>query len=240
MPAPSVQSLKERCRGISAGIFAAPCGALADSTRRLADWGGQLIHFDVMDGVFVPQITAGPDFVKALGDGMVRDVHLMVECPDRHVAAFAEAGADIISVHVEAPGAARALAAIRAASAELGRPILAGLAIMPDTPLADLVPLLNPAPDLMLVLALDPRRKAPPCVGEAAARARAIREMAAPARPLVAIDGGITEQSIAEAMCASPDFAVSGSAIFRAAAPEAAFRRLAGALRRTAPDGVPA
>ena len=238
MPAPSVHTLKQRCRGVSAGIYAASLGALADSTRALADWGGQLVHFDVMDGVFVPQLTAGPDFVAALDTGLVRDVHLMVERPETHIARFAKAGADSITVHVESLGAAKALEDIRAASAESGRPILAGLAIMPGTPLETLAPLLELAPDLILVLALDPRDTAPPCVADAAERVRAIRKMAAPVQPLLAIDGGITEKTIAEAAKARPDIIVSGSAIFRAPDPAAAFARLQEVALSPAIDGV--
>ena len=240
MPAPSAHDLKQRCRGISAGIYAAPLGALADSTRKLADWGGQLVHFDVMDGVFVPQMTAGPDFVAALDTALVRDVHLMVARPEEQVLPFAKAGADIITIHAEAPGAAEALAAIRKAAAELDRPILAGLALMPGTPIESIVPLLDPVPDVILILALDPREKAPPRVADAAVRAQAIKQMVAPARPLIAIDGGITEKSIAEAAAAAPDIIVSGSAIFRASDPAATFRRLSDAMRNPATDGVPA
>ena len=240
MPAPSVHDLKQRCRGISAGIYAAPLGALADSTRKLADWGGRLIHFDVMDGFFVPQMTAGPDFVAALDTNLARDVHLMVARPEAHVLPFAKAGADIITVHAEAPGAAEALAAIPQAAAELDRPILAGLALMPGTPIESVMPLLDPVPDLILVLALDPREKAPPRITDAAMRAQAIKEMVATARPLVAIDGGITEATIAEAAAAEPDIIVSGSAIFRASDPAATFRRLSDAMRHPAIDGAPA
>lgn len=240
MPAPSSEQLKQRCRGISAGIYAAPLGALADSTRQVADWGGQLLHFDVMDGVFVPQLTAGPDFVKALDTNLVRDVHLMVAHPERHVEAFARAGADIITIHAEAPGAGAALAAVRDASETLGRPILCGLAVMPETPLAELAPLIAFGPDLVLVLALDPRNDLPPRVADAADRVRSLRQMTAPVQPLLAIDGGINEASIAEAAVAAPDIIVSGSAIFRAADPAGAFRRLSDAVRLTLSDGVPA
>ena len=206
----------------------------------LANWGGQLLHFDVMDGVFVPQLTAGADFVAALETDLVRDVHLMVERPETHVARFAKAGADIITVHAESIGAANALEDIRAASAELGRPILAGLAVMPGTPLEALAPLLALAPDLILILALDPRDTAPPCVVDAVERVRVIRKMTAPAQPLLAIDGGITEKTIAVAATARPDIIVSGSAIFRAPDPAAAFARLQDAALSPAIDGVPA
>lgn len=226
MSARSVTALKERCHGMSAGIYAAPLGHLADAARAVSAWGGTLLHFDVMDGIFVPQITAGPAFVEALGIDLVRDVHLMVANPDEHVAAFARAGADIITVHAEAPAAAKAIAAVRAISSQTGRPILAGLAVMPGTPLAELAVLLDLAPDLVLVLALDPRAKAPADFGAATARLRIMREMTAVSRPLMAIDGGVTEETIALAAEAAPEIIVSGSAIFRAADPGTTFRRL--------------
>lgn len=230
------QALRQRCHGLSVGIFAAPLGTLADAVGALAGWGGRMVHFDVMDGVFVPEITAGPGFVAALGTNLVRDVHLMVARPSEQVAAFARAGADIITVHAEAPDAKAALVAVRRASAELGRPILAGLAILPTTPLRDLSSLLVPVPDLILVLALDPRDGKPANLGEAAARARIVRGMAASAHPLIALDGGVTEKSVAEIAVAAPDIIVTGSAVFRAPDPETAFRRLARSVAAPAPQ----
>lgn len=226
MTSVSRDSLRQKSRGISAGLYAAPLDDLSEAVRRLAEWGGTIAHFDVMDGVFVPQITAGPAFVKALAADMVRDVHLMVADPAAQVDAFAEAGADIITVHAEAPTARAALAGIRAASARLDRPILTGLAVMPATPLEDLAPLLDPMPDLVLVLALDPRDGTPADLDHARDRLRALAEMVAPASPLLAIDGGVTEATIALAAEAGPDMIVSGSAIFRASDPDAAFRNL--------------
>lgn len=223
----SRESLRQKSRGISVGLYAAPLGALSDAVRLVAAWGGTIAHFDVMDGVFVPQLTAGPAFVSVLGQGMVRDVHLMVADPAEQVDAFADAGADIITVHAEAPTAKAALSRVRAASVRLARPILAGLAVMPGTPLESLSPLLDPMPDMILVLALDPRDGAPADLGLASERLAALAEMVAPARPLMAIDGGVTEATIAEAAAAGPDIVVSGSAIFRAAEPAAAFAKLA-------------
>lgn len=227
MNAVSRDILRQTCRGVSAGLYAAPLGALSDAVRLLADWGGKIAHFDVMDGVFVPQFSAGPAFVSVLGRGMVRDVHLMVSDPAAQVDAFADAGADIITVHAEAPTAKAALARVRAAELRLDRPILAGLAMMPCTPLESLSPLLGPMPDVILVLAIDPRDGAPADLVLASARLAALAKMVAPARPLFAIDGGITEATIAEAVSAGPDIVVSGSAIFRAANPAAAFATLA-------------
>ncbi len=119
--------------GLSLGVFAADLGRLREAARQAAAWGAAALHFDVMDGVFTPAITGGPGFVAALDVGSPRDVHLMVDAPSRKIAAFAEAGADIISVHAEAPDALEAMGRVREASVRLGRPILAGLGLMPDT-----------------------------------------------------------------------------------------------------------
>ncbi|PIE07238.1 MAG: ribulose phosphate epimerase [Rhodobacterales bacterium] len=230
------QALRRRARGISAGLFAAPLDRLGETVAAMAAWPAGIVHFDIMDGVFVPQITGGPGFVAALGGGMLRDVHLMVADPAAHVDSFADAGADLITVHAEAPGAGAALAAVRAASDRLARPILAGLAVMPATPVGSLAPLLDPLPDCITLLALDPRDGAAPDLDSAGERLEALRKMLAPARPLFAIDGGVTAATIESAVRSGPDMVVSGSAIFRAEDPGAAF----GALARVWADRAPA
>lgn len=220
------EKLRQDARGLSVGVYAAPLGALSHAVGEIGSWGGRIAHFDVMDGVFVPQFTAGPGFVAGLAKDMVRDVHLMVADPASLVGAFADAGADIITVHAEAPEAQKALENVRAASQRIGRSILAGLAVMPGTPLESLAPLLDPMPDLFLVLALDPRDGTPADLDRASDRLRSLAAMVAPARPLMAIDGGVTESTILKAAQAGPDMIVSGSAIFRADDPGMAFRAL--------------
>ena len=236
----AVHSLRRRCRGVSAGIFAADVGKLRQAAIAVASWGGTLLHFDVMDGVFVPAITGGPSFVKALAAGMARDVHLMVDRPSRHVSAFANAGADIITVHAEADDAADALKLVRSASDRLQRPILAGLALMPGTSIDSAAPLLALKPDLILVLSLDPRSGAAPEIAGACAKLDALAERTAAWAPWLAFDGGVTAASIDAVSRSRPDIVVSGSAIFAAPDPAQAFRDLtaawdgAGAAGRTA------
>ena len=231
--------LKSRASGIGVGIFAAPAGAIAEAVGQLAS--AQVLHFDVMDGVWVPQVTGGPAFVAAFAGRYLCDVHLMVADPAAQVAAFAEAGADILTIHAEAEGAAEALARVRAASARLGRPILAGLAILPGTDPETLADLLDLRPDLILVVALDPRDGTPADVGAAARRLADLRARTAEFAPVMALDGGITEATIPTAALAGPDLVVSGSAIFKAADPAATLARLeaarrAGALAREGGD----
>lgn len=218
-------ALRARARGIGVGVFAAPPAAMGAALDRLE--AAEVLHFDLMDGVFVPQFTAGPAFVAACRGRGFLDVHLMVADPLAQIAACAEAGADLISVHAEAPNAAQALARIRSESARLGRPILAGLAVMPGTALAALSGLLALRPDVILVLALDPRDGAPADVPAAAARLAKLRALCADFAPVLAIDGGITAETIAEACLTGADLVVSGSAIFKAADPAAMLARLA-------------
>jgi ribulose-phosphate 3-epimerase len=222
--------LRARLSGLSLGVFAADHGRLHAAAERAAAWGAAGLHFDVMDGVFVPAITGGPAFVAALNVGLPRDVHLMVEMPSRQVAAFAGAGADVITVHAEAPDAAEAIAAIRTVSQKQGRPIFAGLALMPDTEIDAASDLLDQGPDLILVLAVDPRRRAPPAIEPTLAKLAAIRARRFRVPPLFAFDGGVTLTTINAVAASAPDLVVSGSAVFAAPDPVAAFSRLASAL----------
>ncbi|MFT7594299.1 MAG: ribulose-phosphate 3-epimerase [Paracoccaceae bacterium] len=223
-------ALKARTHGISLGVFAADLGALRASAQDAIGWGCDVLHFDVMDGVFVPQMIGGPGFVKALNTGAVLDVHLMIDHPERHVASYVAAGADAITVHAEAPGAAQAIATIRAAAAKAGRPVLAGLGLMPGTRLEDVADLLAMAPDMILVLSLDPRSTAAPDIAVACARITELRDHLGPDGPVLAFDGGVKLASIAEIAACQPDLIVSGSAVFKADDPEHAFRVMAGAM----------
>jgi ribulose-phosphate 3-epimerase len=225
----ALQNLRRRCCGVSAGIFAADVGKLQEAGLAVASWGGTLLHFDVMDGVFVPAITGGPLFVKALATGMARDVHLMVDRPSRHVSAFADAGADIITIHAEADDAVDALKSVRSASERLQRPMLAGLALMPDTSVESAASLLALKPDLILVLALDPRRGTAPDIAPACEKLEMLAERTAEWAPWLAFDGGVTAATIGAVSRCRPDIVVSGSAIFAALDPAQAFRRLTAA-----------
>ena len=222
--------LRARLSGLSLGVFAADHGRLHEAAEQAASWGAAALHFDVMDGAFVPTITGGPAFVAALDTGLPRDVHLMVETPSRQVAAFAEAGADVITIHAEVPDAAEAIAGIRAASRKQGRPILAGLALMPDTGIDAAAAVLALAPDLVLVLAVDPRRNAAPAIEPALAKLAALRMRHRGNAPLFAFDGGVTLTTIDAVAAGTPDLVVSGSAVFAAPDPQVAFARLAAAF----------
>lgn len=224
-----LEALKSRSHGISLGLLAADLGNLREIATDTASWGCDILHFDVMDGVFVPGMTAGPGFVKALDTGMLRDVHLMIENPAQHVASYVKAGADIITVHAEAHGAAEAINTIRSSASEAGCPVVAGLGIMPGTSLDDISDLLALKPDMILVLSLDPRGKNPPDISAACNRLRELRAMFGDNGPLLAFDGGVTFDSIAEIAGCQPDIIVSGSAVFGAKNPQEAFKAMAAA-----------
>ncbi len=225
-------TLKARSRGIGLGVMAGDLGALRDTARQALGWGCDILHFDVMDGVFVPGLTAGPGFVRALDCGALRDVHLMVQDPGAQVAGFVAAGADLITVHADAASAATAIAEIRAAD----RPVLAGLALMPGTPV-DMALIEATAPDLVMVLSLDPRNATPPDITAACARLTDLRARLG-TNTLLAFDGGVTARTIAEIAAAGPDLVVSGSAIFKAPDPGLAFADMARALAHPGPLGA--
>jgi len=231
-------SLYARAHGISLGLYAADLGHLSEAAEIAVGWGCDILHFDVMDGCFVPSLSAGPGFVKALNCGALRDVHLMVAHPLDHIAAFVAAGADIITVHAESQNAGDALDLIKKTASTHKKTVLAGLALMPGTALADIEPLLALKPDMILVLSLDPRNGAKPDIAKACERIHVLRERFGENGPILAFDGGVTLDSIDEIAASGVDMIVSGSAVFKAENPAGAFREMAKTLTPLAPDGA--
>lgn len=230
LSAEAIAALGSRSRGISLGIFAGDAGNYRGNVDAAATWGCNVLHFDVMDGVFVPQISGGPGFVKSLASGMVLDAHLMVHQPADHVESFVAAGADIITIHAESERPADALNAIRQSARDTDRTVLAGLAILPDTSIDELGGLIDLNPDLILVAALDPRTKEPADVSRACDRVLDIRKRFGSDCPLIEFDGGVTLETIEDIASAAPDLVVTGSAVLRADQPEAAFKKMAQAF----------
>ena len=219
----NINDLKSCAKGISLGLFAADLGNLRRAAQNVAEWDCDILHFDIMDGVFVPQMIGGPGFVAAMDLGLLRDVHLMVQNPAAHVESYIKAGADMITVHAESDNAAEAIKIIQASE----RPVMAGLALMPGTTLADAAPLLALNPDMILVLSLDPRGT-PADITAACARLTELREIAPDA--MLAFDGGVTLDSITEIAACAPDMVVSGSAVLGAKKPKRAFAAMVKAL----------
>jgi ribulose-phosphate 3-epimerase len=193
-------------------ILTADLARLKEAIEEAEAAGVDWIHLDVMDGVFVPNLTFGPILVEAVRrvTRLPLDVHLMIVNPERYLEDFARAGADVITVHFEAtPHAHRAVQKVK----ELGKK--AGLAINPATPLSAFEALL-PELDLALLMSVNPGfggQKYIPQSTERLRRLRAMRDALNPAC-LIEVDGGVNGATVAEVYRAGADVAVAGSALF--------------------------
>ena len=207
-------------RIIAPSILSADFGHLDRAVRMLDRSSAEWVHVDVMDGVFVPNISFGFPVLKAVRKATRKllDVHLMIVEPERYVQHFAQAGADMVTFHLEAcADPARCIALIRASGARVG------ITIKPATPVETVRKWLQIV-DMVLIMSVEPGFGGQRFIPESLDKIRALRRMAADSNPalLVEVDGGITLQNAREIFDAGADVLVAGSTVFGAEDPETA------------------
>jgi ribulose-phosphate 3-epimerase len=211
---------------VAPSILSADFARLGEQVRAVLDAGAHVIHVDVMDGHFVPPITLGPLIVASLRDALpdetYLDCHLMIERPERQVDEFIRAGADGITVHVEATTHAhRVLHQIREGDCR------AGLACNPGTPLAWHETLAG-AYDLALLMTVNPGWGGQEFIPEALGKVRALRKTLGP-ETIIEVDGGVDVETARTCVEAGATWLVAGSAIFGSEDPAQAYNQIAAA-----------
>ena len=209
---------------IAPSILSADFARLGQEIATVESAGASLLHVDVMDGRFVPNITVGLPVVKAISRAtrLPIDAHLMIVEPGRYAESFVKAGAKMVSIHIEAdPHAHRTLSAIRAAGAK------AGIAFNPGTPLSSLDEAIKFA-DYVLLMSVNPGFGGQEFIPESLDKVRRLRKMIDERglKTRIEIDGGIDADNIADITSAGAEIIVAGSAIFGADDPAVAVRKL--------------
>jgi len=197
---------------IAPSILSADGGKLGEEILAVEKAGADWIHIDVMDGNFVPNITMGPSIISALRKTtkLPFDVHLMIENPDRYIESFYQAGADIITVHVEATNHLH-----RTVDLIKGFGVKAGVSLNPATPLTEVEEIIRHI-DLLLVMTVNPGFGGQQFIGTSLAKIARAKKMleAIPRQPLLEVDGGVNLKNIGDIAQSGADVIVAGAAVF--------------------------
>ncbi len=197
---------------LSPSILSADFSRLGEQIRELDEAGAQYVHIDVMDGMFVPSISFGMPIIRSIRpcSDRIFDVHLMIEEPDRYIADFVEAGADLITVHAEScKHLDRTIESIKE------RGILAGVALNPATPLSAIEYVL-PKVDMVLIMSVNPGFGGQKLIPYTIQKIRDLKKMidAKGLKTDIEVDGGVNLENVTEVMDAGANIIVAGSAVF--------------------------
>lgn len=216
--------MSERKIEISPSVLGANLMCLGEEIRRVEELGIGWLHLDHMDGHFVPNISFGPDFVSAMRKQtkLFLDVHLMLSEPMKYIETYAKAGADLITVHVEADDDAETMLRTIAAQG-----IKAGISIKPDTPVQAIEPLL-PLCDLVLVMTVEPGFGGQSLREDCVAKIPELKAMIEKSGRdiLIEVDGGVKRENAEKVVRAGADVLVMGTGLFRADDPKAVVREV--------------
>ncbi len=215
---------------IAPSILSADFGSIRSEVQKLHNAGAKWFHFDVMDGSFVPPITFGAELVGSVREDTDAyfDVHLMIENPDRHIAAFKDAGANMITVHYETcPHLHYVIDQIHKEGMD------AGVALNPATPvslLADVVSMI----DLVLIMSVNPGWGGQPFIEHTYHKLAALRQMLefTEAKPFIQVDGGVNGKNARRLAAAGVQVLVAGSSIYKSPDPAASFQELSAEIAK--------
>jgi ribulose-phosphate 3-epimerase len=203
---------------LSVGITSANLLNLGSEIALLESTDIKLMHFDIMDGCFVERLTVGPQFIKAVKTHLLKDVHLMIQNPEEKVREYVDAGADIITIHIESSKNARLVLKELLNMENKNDPergLIRGVAINPDTPVDNLKPLLDDI-EMIAVLAVNIKLKGFPFFDSYADKFMEVKDLISNSGKeiLLCIDGGVKKNNISKFARVGADILVSGSAIF--------------------------